>query len=875
MTLTIAFAGVCVCVRVCLPPADLTMSEFAPLDTRTALRVSHSNGEASPALVLQQQDPADNANTRGPMAASRLSKSKSVGAHPSTGLRAPPTSPCKLARSWDLPQSAVSGQSTSEYQQQRPTSARSVSTNTTGTNTPGRMVSAPRRPSNPLRKLRTVGSGPDLLSTAQQPKTITVSRRRPASARSITTTRHYVPAARGGARTPTARTGFAGPLVLPARQRALSDTKENAPTSRSLSVRLSAQAHASAGAGARRAGSTSPAVRLSEDHERRGSGGSAPAMLSVPATAGAATAASVGAVGRTLARAAAGISRTTAVAAATQPASIASPPAVPIVPAALAAGAGSMATATAGGADVQGAYKKRRRSPPLARGPRRGPSSASSALDEAASTPPPHPPALTTLRGPVRDPTTPSPIAASSAAAVGFRTPPSRHVVSRSPVTVPALPADASAVAATAATVPVAGGGAGAGVGVGSPVRTARTPRAKMATPRTKMALTPSTAAHRRAKSRSSADGSPGDGSVTPVKEFVVVESSALARHHDPDGAMDNVVLPALRSADWAARYEAIEVVRQLVTFDPHAVLPHLAVVLPAVTEAVTSIRSAMARNAIFCVADMFAGLRGAMELDLRMTATVLLRRAAHDKGFLRDAANAALKAMVEQLATENTLAILTSFAKHRSAGVCGRAAHFADLCVGAMTADMVRSLDLSDVLVASSRYVCGKSADSRAAARRLIRRVVDVVGVRTLHPPCVCVECVCLCEGMHVCGALCLCMDAAAGDVAPAVYGAVPPWPHHSPSLRLQVDSLEASIRASPLSRADADGLVRLMKQPKRRLRATKSCLRDRIKQRRRQMSARTTRDAGGAAAAAAAAGEPTSQEGGVTPSAGQQQQQ
>ena len=116
----------------------------------------------------------------------------------------------------------------------------------------------------------------------------------------------------------------------------------------------------------------------------------------------------------------------------------------------------------------------------------------------------------------------------------------------------------------------------------------------------------------------------------------------------------------------------------------------------------------------------------------------------------------------------------------------------------------------------------------------------------------------------------LCLCLAAAADDVAPAVGNTMASPP---PLLRLQVDSLEASIRASPLSRADADGLVRLMKQPKRRLRATKSCLRDRIKQRRRQMSARTTRDVGGAAAAAA--GEPTSQEGGVTPSAGQQQQQ
>lgn len=175
-----------------------------------------------------------------------------------------------------------------------------------------------------------------------------------------------------------------------------------------------------------------------------------------------------------------------------------------------------------------------------------------------------------------------------------------------------------------------------------------------------------------------------------------------------------------------------------------------------------------MSRNAIFCVADMFSGLSTAMAEDLHVTATVLLRRAAHDKGFLRDASNLALKKMVDgacctvllcagagwceqhptgaspphlcptAIPSEATLGVLLSFCQHRSPGVCGRSAHFADLCVAAMGAARVRELDMSPVLVATSRYICGKSADSRAAARRMIHRLSDAVGVRVLpHRVC------------------------------------------------------------------------------------------------------------------------------------------
>lgn len=43
-------------------------------------------------------------------------------------------------------------------------------------------------------------------------------------------------------------------------------------------------------------------------------------------------------------------------------------------------------------------------------------------------------------------------------------------------------------------------------------------------------------------------------------------------------GPWQAIVLPAMSSMDWSARYNAIETVRRLVTFHPDTVIPHLCV---------------------------------------------------------------------------------------------------------------------------------------------------------------------------------------------------------------------------------------------------------------------------------------------------------
>jgi len=209
--------------------------------------------------------------------------------------------------------------------------------------------------------------------------------------------------------------------------------------------------------------------------------------------------------------------------------------------------------------------------------------------------------------------------------------------------------------------------------------------------------------------------------SATPeaAREYIVLESRELGPSADADEEL-NECLDGLASANWARQYGAIDSARRLTIHHTALVAPRLGEIMAHLHAAAGSLRSAMSRNALCAIADVFEHLAAAFpDETLPGTIGVLLRRAAHKNRFICKAASSALEQVVMNAASETALLALTSYANDKAPVVVSSSAVYAQMCAASM-GGRVTDVALVPLITSLGIWLGSRMADGRNAARRM-----------------------------------------------------------------------------------------------------------------------------------------------------------
>lgn len=246
-------------------------------------------------------------------------------------------------------------------------------------------------------------------------------------------------------------------------------------------------------------------------------------------------------------------------------------------------------------------------------------------------------------------------------------------------------------------------------------------------------AVRPCTAAVEKAAAAGAGGCVCSAGAAEAVREFVVLESRQIAASDDA-AAESARMQKGLAADDWAQQYDAIDSARRLAIHHTAVLAPLLAETMPKLHVAAGSLRSAMSRNALCAIADVFEHMAAIFPDDcVPATIGVLLRRAAHKNKFICKAATAALEQLVVNASSGTALLALTSYARDKAPVVVCSSAVYAQMCAAAMGGAVVE-VALVPLVTSLGIWLGSRLPDGRNAARRLVMLLLAKHGVEAMN---------------------------------------------------------------------------------------------------------------------------------------------
>jgi len=125
----------------------------------------------------------------------------------------------------------------------------------------------------------------------------------------------------------------------------------------------------------------------------------------------------------------------------------------------------------------------------------------------------------------------------------------------------------------------------------------------------------------------------------------------------DPEDRFIGDVLRRLGGSEWSEQFTAIDDARRLVHYAPKSLAlgGHLRKTAALITTLIDSLRSALAKNALRCMGEMFATFGKRMDPEIELTLPVVMKRASDTNGFIADEAEGTLREVCK-VATEAKL---------------------------------------------------------------------------------------------------------------------------------------------------------------------------------------------------------------------------
>ncbi|OQS06146.1 hypothetical protein THRCLA_01791 [Thraustotheca clavata] len=234
-------------------------------------------------------------------------------------------------------------------------------------------------------------------------------------------------------------------------------------------------------------------------------------------------------------------------------------------------------------------------------------------------------------------------------------------------------------------------------------------------------------------------DDNPADGLVSESclclytleladdKSANVLVTQDLKPLDTPEEAITSALL-SIASENWFVQYEAIEIFRRALVHHSSLAAPHLANVLDVLQDASMNLRSTTSKNALLALAECFEYTNEEVKtFDLQHVIEAIMKRAACEKRFLRDAATLCLKNLATFVHTFPVLCTFTGFSTNKNSKLVTAAANATSLCLLHMQleGESLRVHQISEILPGIAQFQNGKDAKAREDATRSLLLLV------------------------------------------------------------------------------------------------------------------------------------------------------
>ena len=186
--------------------------------------------------------------------------------------------------------------------------------------------------------------------------------------------------------------------------------------------------------------------------------------------------------------------------------------------------------------------------------------------------------------------------------------------------------------------------------------------------------------------------------------------------------------MSGLETQDWPEIFYTLNTVRQL-AIHHNALLTQggtLHSFVQGVLRQADNLRSAVAKNAILALGDLFEGLEKAMDSEVPLILALLLKKCGDTSIFLIESAERAVHKMIDHVSATRSLAGLLVGTENRNPNLRGRVAGFLHSLVLQRAGELCGARELESLKIRLGKLISDHTPEARASGRDIVRILVQ-----------------------------------------------------------------------------------------------------------------------------------------------------
>ena len=179
---------------------------------------------------------------------------------------------------------------------------------------------------------------------------------------------------------------------------------------------------------------------------------------------------------------------------------------------------------------------------------------------------------------------------------------------------------------------------------------------------------------------------------------------------------------------EWPEIFHTLNSVRRLALHHGNLMGAHSHGVLTAVLKSVDNLRSAVSKNAILTITDMWSGMGKGLDPELVLVAPVLLKHFVNINGFLKEEADECLSVIILNASPARVLSAFLSSAGSKIPAVRSKAANVVFRCLEVMPDGKLggRSRELDKLLAILPQFCQDRAGETRTAGRQIAALLIN-----------------------------------------------------------------------------------------------------------------------------------------------------
>lgn len=226
-------------------------------------------------------------------------------------------------------------------------------------------------------------------------------------------------------------------------------------------------------------------------------------------------------------------------------------------------------------------------------------------------------------------------------------------------------------------------------------------------------------------------EGSKKNPSAAPsslkVESFEYLDTEEIEPSPTPSKDLNKVVT-GLERDDWPDIFHTLTSLRRLGLHHPAVVYSSggLHSIVVGVLKQVDNLRSAVAKNAILTIGDLFQGMGSRMDAEVPNIISYLLKRCGDTSNFLTDVADNAILQMSDNITPSRSLSALLLGTGHKNAAVRGKVASFIGHLLVRKSDELRGSRELDELKSRLGKMLSDSTPEARSSTRSIVRALLD-----------------------------------------------------------------------------------------------------------------------------------------------------